>query len=369
MRIIYDHQIFCLQEYGGVSRYVYELALELSVTYAQDLKIVSPLYINRYLKGAYEGINLIGIPLGYIPKIGGIIGEINSILTCPIMLYQKPEIVHETYYSSRRVAPKSAKVILTVHDMIHEKFCQFFSKSDPTSRNKAIAVARADHIICVSENTRQDLIEFLDVDPSKTSVVHHGFSLREQNNFESKIITLERPFLLYVGSRKAYKNFNGLIHAYASSNLLKNNFDLISFGGGPFSFREKSELKKLGLTLQNIRQVSGDDALLSHYYKSAVAFIYPSLYEGFGIPPLEAMSFDCPVICSEGGSIPEIVGNAGEFFNPYEPSAIRMSIERIVSNSHIRQSLIARGREQFKLFSWKRCAKKTLDVYRKVLLK
>ncbi len=119
--------------------------------------------------------------------------------------------------------------------------------------------------------------------------------------------------------------------------------------------------------MKRVHHVSGDDAVLAGYYRMASAFVYPSLYEGFGIPPLEAMSFDCPVVCSGVSSIPEVVGNAGEMFDPYDPDSIRMAIERVVSDDALRQTLIARGKERLKLFSWKRCAQETLDIYRRVL--
>ena len=139
------------------------------------------------------------------------------------------------------------------------------------------------------------------------------------------------------------------------------------FGGGGFTVEETNLIQQLGLSLEHVCQISGNDASLAWHYKFASAFIYPSLYEGFGIPPLEAMSFDCPVVCSGVSSIPEVVGEAAELFDPYKPESIRMAIERVVSDDALKQTLIARGRARIKLFSWERCARETLDVYRKVL--
>jgi glycosyltransferase involved in cell wall biosynthesis len=251
--------------------------------------------------------------------------------------------------------------------MIHEKLRDHFSMADPASRKKALAVERADHVICISEQTRQDLIELLGVNPAKTSVVHLGFRLTSQSDSVPESSAQTCPFLLYVGERRGYKNFNGLLQAYATSLMLRNDFDLICFGGGEFTHREKTLLQQLGLSNGNVRQVSGDDALLAEYYRSASAFIYPSLYEGFGIPPLEAMSFNCPVVCSNVSSIPEVVGNAGEMFDPYDLDSMRMAIERVVSDNVLQQTLIARGQERIKLFSWERCAQETLAIYRSIL--
>lgn len=367
MKILFDHQIFGWQERGGISRYAYQIALEMAITFNQDVSIVSPFYVNKYLSKKQDGLSIIGMPIKYIPRCGRILRSLNSILSWPITKCISPEIFHETYYSSRRVAPKSAKIILTVHDMIHEKYSEYFSKNDPTSLEKALAVERADHVICVSNNTKKDLIELFNVNPVKLSVVHLGFALTDIDVSAQNGAVRKRPFLFYVGNRGGYKNFEGLLQAYASSYVLKNNFDLICFGGGGLTKKERSLFRQLNIPVENVCQVSGNDSILAKYYKSASAFIYPSLYEGFGIPPLEAMSFDCPVVCSNASSIPEVVGSAAEMFDPYSLNSIRAAIELVVGSDALRKELIVRGRERIKHFSWKRCAQETLDVYRKIL--
>ena len=157
-----------------------------------------------------------------------------------------------------------------------------------------------------------------------------------------------------------------MLQAYAASPKLSEDFDVICFGGGGFTADEINQFSGLGISGKRIHQLAGDDTVLAEHYRAASVFIYPSLYEGFGIPPLEAMSFDCPVVCSNVSSIPEVVGNAAEMFNPYEVDAIRLAIERVVTDDRLRQTLIERGRERIKVFSWERCARETLDVYRKV---
>jgi glycosyltransferase involved in cell wall biosynthesis len=367
MKIAFDHQIFDSQEYGGVSRYAYELAVKLATSCGQKVAIISPVYVNRYLASAPAKLNVMGMPVPRLPKTGRFYRSINSVIAWPTVRCFNPNIVHETYYSSRCIAPKTAKVVLTVYDMIHEKFSDIFPKNDRTTRNKKLAVERADHIICISEQTRQDLIEMFGVHPAKISVVHLGVTFVNQEEFFKEKSPSARPFLLYVGSRGGYKNFVGLLEAYAASYKLKKEFDLICFGGGVFTAGEKDMLHRLEIEIGRVSHIVGDDKLLAGYYKAASAFVYPSLYEGFGIPPLEAMSFDCPVVCSGVSSIPEIVGEAAEMFNPYDLHSIRIAIERVVSDDSLRQNLIARGRERFKVFSWERCARETLDVYRKVL--
>ena len=367
MRIVFDHQISGWQKYGGISRYIYEIAVQLSEKNGIDVTVASPLYVNEYLKKSPKILKVFGMHVRQIPKTGRILRAINHLIVFLLVRYLRPNVFHETYYSSKRLAPKTSKVVLTVYDMIHERFSDQFSPLDSTIREKAIAVKRADHIICISEQTRKDLIELLEVNPAKTSVVHLGFSLTCHPSSIRKLDTLKRPFLLYVGARFGYKNFESLVKAYAESVYLKNNFDLVCFGGGVFTNRESSMIQQLNLDFHKVRQVSGSDEDLAGYYGAATAFIYPSLYEGFGIPPLEAMSFDCPVICSNLSSIPEVVGDAAEMFDPYDIKSIQSSIERVVQDEELKKELIRNGKERIKQFSWERCAQETLEVYSKVI--
>jgi glycosyltransferase involved in cell wall biosynthesis len=122
-----------------------------------------------------------------------------------------------------------------------------------------------------------------------------------------------------------------------------------------------------GISPHNIIQISGGDAVLAGLYSTAAALVYPSLYEGFGIPPLEAMSFGCPVVCSRTSSLPEVVGSAAELFDPADEEEMCTAIERIISSTERSQLLVDRGYERIKQFSWEKCAQDTLDVYKKVL--
>jgi len=368
MKIVFDHNIFSLQQFGGISRYICELGKSLVTDSSKNVSVVAPLYVNHYLKQVPKSLKVLGFPVRQIPRTGRIIRTINWVMAWPIIRYLKPDIVHETYYSAKRIAPKNAKVILTVYDMIHERFTNQFESSDLTMKVKATAVARADHIICISKQTRQDLIELLGVSPNKITVVYLGFSLKSESVLLQKVHKPKRPFLLYVGVRDGYKNFIGLLQAFGTSTILKSDFDLICFGGGAFSSQEINLFHKLGVSSSIVHQVSGDDAALASHYKTASAFIYPSLYEGFGIPPLEAMSFNCPVVCSNVSSIPEVVGNAGLMFDPSDIESIRLTIEKVIGDIELQESLIARGQERLKMFSWEQCAKETLAVYHKVLV-
>jgi glycosyltransferase involved in cell wall biosynthesis len=176
----------------------------------------------------------------------------------------------------------------------------------------------------------------------------------------------DKPFLLYVGLRGGYKNFNRFLQAVASSTTLKSSFTVTAFGGGAFNAAEQSLIQTLGFQLNQIRQVSGDDALLAQHYSQASALVYPSTYEGFGLPPLEAMSLGCPVISSHASVMPEICGNAAEYFEPLDIESIRQAIEAVLSSIKRRDELIAKGLAQAAHYSWPICAERHLSVYQRL---
>ena len=365
MRIAYDYQIFGWQVYGGISRYFYELAKGVSEVAGQDVTVVSPLCVNHYLESRPASLKVIGVHVRPLPRGGRIYRVFNSLLARPIFAAVNPAIVHETYYARGRTAPRRAATVLTVFDLVHEKFSGQYSRFDPTSAEKAAAVARADHIICISQNTQHDLIEMLSVPREKTSVVYLGSSALAVNP-QAMLPQNDRPFLLYVGVRGGYKNFQRLVAAYASSALLKRDFDLVCFGGGALSGEERGHAKDLGIPESRLRHVSGEDDVMAQLYATAAAFVYPSVYEGFGIPPLEAMSVGCPVICSNSSSLPEVVGDAAELFDPLDEEQLRSAMERVVTSEGLRKELIARGHRRCAAFSWERCAQETLAIYRKL---
>lgn len=366
MKILYDHQAFTMQKYGGVSRCFYEIANHIGVMEGQEVEIFAPFYINEYFRNDCK-IRPRGIKIPCLPKSGLIMRSVNEALSLALLRPRRDvHIFHESYYSMVDCCPRSAKRVLTVYDMIHEKFADNFPRRDKTQKIKTHAVRRADHVICISENTRRDLIALLGVPEEKTSVVYLSSSLAAQK-VAAKPAEIKKPFILYVGSRGGYKNFEGLLRAYSRSPLLKNGFSIVCFGGGDFSASELSLSESLHISQDNIVHVSGTDDILAGLYTSAVAFVYPSLYEGFGIPPLEAMSFGCPVVSANVSSLPEVVGDAAELFDPTDEAEMRAAIERVVSTPERAQLLVDRGYERVKQFSWEKCAQDTLNIYKKLL--
>ena len=366
MRIAFDSQTFCNQSYGGISRYFVRLAEQL-ISRNQQVGIFAPLHRNHYLKELPSSV-VYGFGLNsYLPKSNRLMLPLNQLISKIAINQWRPHIVHETYYSRLNSPSKTSPTVITVHDMIHELFEDRFSIRDKTSQLKQTAIARADHVICISESTRKDLINLFKIDEKKISVVHHGFEKfivdkqsREQTSF------IKRPFLLYVGDRGIYKNFNKFVRAVASSKRLKKDFDILTFGGGRLTPMEVTLDSELGFNPYQVKQLSGDDKLLGQLYSNAAAFVYPSLYEGFGLPPLEAMAHNCPVISSNTSSMPEVIGDAAEFFNPTSIDDIAAAIERVVYAPTRSGELVMLGQKRLNNFSWRRCAEETLAIYSKL---
>ena len=229
--------------------------------------------------------------------------------------------MHLTYYDKVYNLKKKVKKILTIYDLIHEKFNYYYGKELSNYKKKSINFA--DEIICISNNTKNDLLNFYDVDEAKVSVIHLGV---EKKNFIKKL-KLDQQVILYVGNRRKYKNFDRFIKAYSISNDLVKNSKIICFGGGKFTEDEKKYIKSLHIPENKISQISGDDNLLNQLYKSVEFLIVPSLYEGFGLPILEAMSCGCPVLCGDKSSMPEVANYAALYFDASEVDSIRYSMQ------------------------------------------
>ena len=360
---MYDYQAFTRQFYGGVSRYFVEVAKRLSVAEGVELRVSAPFYINHYLQELQPGV-VRGRRLSSAPKAAGkLLNIYNQIATSHQAADYSPDILHETYFSKRAVPLRSNQArVVTVYDMIHERFPEYFNAWDKTARNKRLAVERADHVICISENTRRDLLEFVNVNSANVSVVHLGFDVQQSNDIPEERL-IDAPYLLYVGIRSGYKNFQRLLEGYARNKMLHENYRLVCFGGGDFSSSEAQQIQDLKLPEDRLIWKGGSDSVLMKLYAHAAAFVYPSLYEGFGIPPLEAMAYGCPVVCSSGSSISEVVGDAGEFFDPRDSNAIAHAIEQVVDSQPRVAELAELGRQRLKRFTWEQCADGTHDVY------
>lgn len=367
MRVALDYQIFAQQAYGGISRYFTRLVQNLSAM-QQPVRVFAPIHCNRYLAELSDELVQGRFVSRYPPKTARLFWAWDRISSRAPITRWRPDILHETYYAKKSVVSNACPVVITVLDMIHDLFPANFAADDPTVAIKRAAVDRADHVICISHQTKMDLMRLYGTDADKISVVHLGFDHFSQLAGEVKFVTPSgRPFILYVGYRGGYKNFLGVLDAVAASARLRSEFDIVAFGGGRFSSEELSRISALGFAENQVLYRGGSDDLLGNLYSSASAFVYPSLYEGFGIPPLEAMAHLCPVVSSNAGPMPEVVADAAELFNPEDTMEICSALENVVLSSDRSRVLVEAGAERIKQFSWEKCTQQTLDVYRKLV--
>jgi glycosyltransferase involved in cell wall biosynthesis len=254
--------------------------------------------------------------------------------------------------------------VITVHDMIYELFDSDLPDRGATIAAKKAAILEAEAIISISENTKRDIVKFYPSVEEKIHVIHHGVSMPDPRDV--KPFGHRRPFILFVGDRGWYKNFDLLLDVYVSEKGIHEDFDLVCFGGGEPAKKHSDELQKAGLT-KNVYFLQGNDDLLNALYASARAFVYLSRYEGFGMPILEAMSLGCPVLCSDNSSMPEVAGNAASVTDPENKNAVVKALRELLFDETLRTRLTSAGTDRARLFSWDKCAANTYEVYQKVL--
>jgi glycosyltransferase involved in cell wall biosynthesis len=370
MKILYDYQIFSLQKYGGISRYFCELYSNL-LTMDTIQPEISVIYSENcyYQKLFHQKINL-----PYQNALGGfinfkkdsIIEKINKYNSKNKIRFGNFDILHPTYYNPYFLKfLKTKPYVLTVYDMIHELFPDMY-KGDNTEIQKKILIQGASKIIAISDNTKTDIVKIYNIDPKKIEVIPLATSLH--THLSDNNLNLPRKYILFIGHRRrAYKNFIPFINSISSLLNDEKDLFLICAGGEIFSDFEKHLLNDLNLTMKVIYYPVVDDSTLSQLYRKAILFVFPSLYEGFGIPILEAFSCGCPVAASNYSSLPEVGGDAVNYFDPYNPDSIQKVVENIVYNCSLQDSLRIRGYQQLKLFSWAKTAHQTKKVYDNII--
>jgi glycosyltransferase involved in cell wall biosynthesis len=276
------------------------------------------------------------------------------------------KIWHSTYFT--QLDRWRGAQVVTVVDMIYELYPNFFS--DPADEvfreQKRRAVLDAEAVICISETTSRDVQDYYGISSDKTFVVPlaHSDMFRPLAENEDGAFGESRPFLLYVGRRAHYKNFDLLLEAYASWTG-RDAVDLIVVGDRGWTPDEERRLAGLAVGSKVKLLTDVDDEQLRRLYGRAAAFVYPSLYEGFGIPLLEAMACGCPVVSSDIPSSREVAGDCAIYFEPSSSEDLRAVLERVVAegpNETRRTAGIARAAT----FSWDQTARQTLEVYHSV---
>ena len=276
------------------------------------------------------------------------------------------DVFHPTYYDPYFLEYLgSIPLVITVHDLTYELMNDVSPAIKAVLEWKRLLIEKASHIITVSDNTRRDVIEYYKYSPEKVTTAHlaGGFppSFFSENKLETKS-KLPDQYLLFVGSRQGYKNFNSFIKE-ASPFLKTGEFSIVIAGGGPLTLLEKSMISNLGIE-QSISVFSHvSDTFLFELYSRATVFVFPSLYEGFGIPVLEAMQCGCPTILSNNSSLPEVGGTASVYFDPYQEGALNQALVSVLQNTNQLVRMKVEGIEQAKKFNWDRTASIHLQVY------
>lgn len=266
------------------------------------------------------------------------------------------------------------KIITTIHDMTYLRFPETMDRRNLTRITKDIrsSVARSNHILAVSEFSKQEIIELLKVEPEKISVVYNAPSVpaeRVSANVLAERYSVQSPYLLYVGTIEPRKNLARLIRAYEQLRDESNfSHQLVLAGGNGWGTEEVHRTAQESKYTKDIiftGYISGAEK--SALYAGAAAFLFPSLYEGFGIPPLEAMRFGCPVVCADAASLPEVVGEAAVLVDPMNTASISRGIWRVLSDVDYAARLSALGSDQVEKFTWEASAQKLTEICRRVL--
>lgn len=364
LKVFIDHQIYTMQNYGGISRVFTELYKEFEKS--GDVEPILPILLsdNEYIGEIKKVWSIFPKNKSFFKR--SIYYIVNRIYSTIILIKGDFDIFQPTYYDSYFLLFLRKKpFVLLLHDMTHEVFPETVSRKDKTIGWKRKLVYRADKIIAISENTKRDIIKFYGIEEEKIEIVSWSTSIK----LPQKELNIELPnkYILFVGNRDTYKNFE--LFAKAISPLLnkKKELHLVCAGSKDFSEKETELFEQSGIE-DKVRHIKfNNDEELAQIYNKAICFVFPSLYEGFGIPVLEAFACECPAVISKSSSLPEVGGDAVEYFNPESPQSIEEAIVKVLESDELRTQLIHRGKNRLKIFNWEYAAKRFLDIYYETL--
>jgi len=365
LRVVYDHQVFSWQTFGGVSRYYCELMREFRRTHAVDFRLGV-----RYSNNAYLNSTTLSAHRQFFKKHNFrgkaiLLGALNRRYSKSLIARGEFDIFHPTFFDPYFLNLLGNRpFVMTVYDLNHDKYPSMFPPGDTTARHMGILIKRAAKIIAISENTKMDLVRFCAVDPKKIQVIYLAGTLDLKGR--QAHLRLPTRYILFVGSRAIYKNFLFFIRSVTPILQKDRELKVICAGGGSFSKEEQLFLDDLEIAKQ-VLYYPVNDAILRTLYRNALVFVFPSLYEGFGLPVLEAFACQCPTIVSHTSSFPEVAGEAAVYLEPSDPSSVREAVKKVINSPKLRAALKAKGRAQLKKFSWAKTARETKKLYGEVL--
>lgn len=358
----------------GIAQYVFAL-LRAMVPHARDHEFhLFVLEEDRPLFDFAEGsMKIVPVPEQFRPAVRNILWHQQTLPT--LVRNLKLDVIHTPSYR-RLLWPRPCARVATIHDLapFHVRG-KYDWKRMLYGRVVVRQLARRqEQILAVSENTARDLRQFFGVGPERVTVVWNGidhgrFSPGDAGSarkMAARRWNLDRPYFLYV-SRLEHpgKNHVRLIEAFSRFKASSGSDALLALGGSDWHGAEAiHEAARVSPHAADIRFLGFvEDAVLPDLYRAALGFVYPSLFEGFGFPPVEAMACACPVICSARGSLAEVVGNAAEIVEPESVDGIASALTRLWGEPDVRQRLIAAGLPNAQRFRWDRCAEQTLELY------
>jgi glycosyltransferase involved in cell wall biosynthesis len=357
MKVLFDHQIFSYQQYGGVSRYFYELLKHLP---RDKWSLSIFLSNNEYLKALKKDCNLRYLP--FFPDVSfhkkeRLMLELGKPYSQLCRMNKDYDILHITHYESFGLNKVHTPIVMTYHD----KLFSSYAKNERTVKQQKKCLENVHSVIAISENTKKDFLSIFDFPSENVHVIYHGVNkeISKMNRIHAN------RYVLYVGARLHYKNFSTFLNAM--HNIMIEDKDLLLVcTGNPFSLDEMRQFVELGIA---DRCISGfvSDLELSSLYQHAEAYVFPSKYEGFGMPLLEAMANSCPVICSDAHCFPEIAGNAAAYFDPDSVESITCAIRNVIYSPERSIDLIEKGKKRIELFSWEKCAVEHYNLYQSIL--
>jgi len=347
-----------IKQKTGTEVYSYNLIKHLAKC---DHKNQYILYTNRALKFDFL------LPKNFKVKVLSFLKFWTQIRLAWEMLIRQPDILFIPAHTIPWIHPKNT--VVTIHGLEYEHFPEAYSRFDLWHLRKSTRLASkwAKKIITISQNTKKDLIKFYGVRDEQIKVVHLGYQkyeVRSKKYEAAGTFRFPKPYLLFVGRLEKRKNLVRLVKAFAR---LKNNkkivHKLVLAGKPGYGYEQiKCSIKELGVEKDVILPGYVLDKDLPDLMKNADIFVYPSLYEGFGMPILEAMNLGVPVVASNISALPEIAGEAALLVDPLNTDEIADAIWRVVTNKELKEDLVKKGLEQVKKFSWEKCAKETLIV-------
>ena len=353
MKLLIDHQAFSIQTYGGVSRYIATLAKELRLLDKISVEISSFYSENIYFQEIQPSKKYLSkIKIKKRNKIlDNLLPIVNRWASIAALKRKEYSVFFPTYYDNYFLRYLDDKpFVLTVYDMIHELFPEHYGENHKTIKDKRILIEKAHTVVAISENTKKDILNlYPHIPENKVKVIYLASSLVQKLSVSSA--KFPKDYLLFVGTRKRYKNWKMFIEACGILKRGTVSFDILCVGGGAFN-QEEIDLLHTNNLAQSAHQMELSENELAAAYANAKAFVFPSLYEGFGLPVLEAMENNCPVILFNISSFPEVAGQAGIYPQEVNAESLAETIVYTLTNTEFRESKKIEGLAQQTKFSW-----------------